>query len=83
MHAAGDQAASWADFAQMVFAEQARRGLPAARVRRITTADYPTPARRPRNSVLAIARAEQVLGWRPTALPQALRAVVDQLEPIA
>jgi dTDP-4-dehydrorhamnose reductase len=83
VHAAGGQAMTWADFAEMIFAEQAARGLPAPRVRRITTAQYPTPARRPRNSVLDIGRAETLLGWRPTLLPQALSSVMDQLEPIA
>jgi dTDP-4-dehydrorhamnose reductase len=44
--------ATWADFAEAVFAGAAERGLPAARVRRIPTAEYPTPAPRPANSRL-------------------------------
>lgn len=42
----------WADFAQAIFRASAKRGGPSARVEPITTADYPTPARRPGNSVL-------------------------------
>ena len=79
LHAAGDTAVTWADFAEMIFAEQARRGGPFAGVRRITTADYPTPARRPRNSVLSTKRLAALTGWRPTPLPDAIAAVCDQL----
>jgi dTDP-4-dehydrorhamnose reductase len=44
---------SWAGFAECIFAGAAAHGLPSARVNRITTADYPTPAARPANSRLA------------------------------
>jgi dTDP-4-dehydrorhamnose reductase len=80
LHTAGTEDASWADFAALIFAEQRRRGGPFARVNRITTAEYPTPARRPRNSRLSCARAESLLGWRPTMLAVALKAVFDQME---
>lgn len=51
-HAAGTGEASWADLAETVFATSAALGGPSAGVRRITTIDYPTPARRPGNSRL-------------------------------
>jgi dTDP-4-dehydrorhamnose reductase len=51
-HAAGTGEASWADLAEAAFAASAALGGPSARVNRITTADYPTPARRPANSRL-------------------------------
>lgn len=51
-HAAGTGEASWADLAEAVFAASAALGGPSARVRRIATIDYPTPARRPANSRL-------------------------------
>jgi dTDP-4-dehydrorhamnose reductase len=38
---------TWADFATEIFRLSAARGGPCARVEPITTADYPTPARRP------------------------------------
>lgn len=49
---AGGPPASWADFADAIFVEAARRGAKTAEVGRITTADYPTPARRPANSLM-------------------------------
>ncbi|MGX1786074.1 dTDP-4-dehydrorhamnose reductase [Bosea sp. NPDC055332] len=51
-HAAGTGEASWADLAETVFAASAALGGPSARIRRIATIDYPTPARRPSNSRL-------------------------------
>jgi dTDP-4-dehydrorhamnose reductase len=51
-HMAGSGEATWADFAEAIFAGAAARGGPSAAVARITTADYPTPARRPANSRL-------------------------------
>ena len=51
-HAAGAGEASWADLAEAIFAASAKLGGPSARVRRIATSDYPTPARRPANSRL-------------------------------
>lgn len=67
MTASGE--ASWADFAEAIFAASAAQGGPSARVKRITTADYPTPAKRPANSRLdcgLIAKAHGVAlpEWR-------------------
>ena len=44
--------ASWADFAEQIFHVSKANGGPSASVRRITTAEYPTPAKRPPNSRL-------------------------------
>jgi dTDP-4-dehydrorhamnose reductase len=79
LHAAGDTAVSWAEFAEMIFAEQALKERAFANVRRITTAEYPTPARRPRNSMLSTARLSALTDWRPTPLPAAIAAVCDRL----
>ncbi|MET0528879.1 MAG: dTDP-4-dehydrorhamnose reductase, partial [Microvirga sp.] len=49
-HMAGSGYASWAEFAAEIFASSVRLGGPAAKVRPIATADYPTPAKRPANS---------------------------------
>lgn len=50
MTATGD--ASWADFADEIFRHSKRYNAPSASVSRITTMDYPTPAKRPKNSRL-------------------------------
>lgn len=51
---AGD--ASWAGLAREILDQSARLGGPAASVEGITTADFPTAARRPANSRLSCAR---------------------------
>jgi len=51
-HMAGTGAASWADFADEIFRISAANGGPSAKVIRIPTSEYPTPARRPANSQL-------------------------------
>lgn len=68
-HACGSGEASWADLAEAVFATSAASGGPSAKVNRITTADYPTPARRPANSrldcgKLAAAHGVRLPDWR-------------------
>jgi dTDP-4-dehydrorhamnose reductase len=51
-HLTGRGEASWADMAEVTFAAAEKHGRKPVRVARITTADYPTPARRPANSRL-------------------------------
>jgi dTDP-4-dehydrorhamnose reductase len=51
-HAAGTGTATWCGFAREIFAVSARLGGPSAAIKPITTAEYPTPARRPANSRL-------------------------------
>lgn len=60
---------SWAGFAEAIFDACRSAGLPAARVERISTADYPTPARRPADSRLGTGRfsrqfAHELPDWR-------------------
>lgn len=72
LHFSGADDASWADFAEAVFAESGRD----VRVHRIRTRDYDTPARRPLNSRLnndrAIGMGFTSKPWRE-ALAQCLR----------
>jgi dTDP-4-dehydrorhamnose reductase len=58
MTASGE--ASWAEFAEAIFAGAALRGSAPVRVNRITTAEYPTPAARPANSRLNCAKIAKV-----------------------
>ena len=68
-HLAGSGEATWADVAEQTFAVAERLGRKPVRVKRIATADYPTPARRPANSRLNTAKLRENFGlstppWR-------------------
>ena len=63
-HMAGSGWTSWHGLAGAVFEEAAACGLPHATVDAITTADWPTPARRPADSRLDCAKLERVFGLR-------------------
>lgn len=71
--------ASWAEFAQAIFAESARRGGPSTHVRAITTAEYPTPARRPSNSRLGTEAIKTAYGIRARPWQEALADTLDAL----
>lgn len=71
-HMTADGEASWAEFAEAIFAASAKAGGANPRVRHIATADYPTPARRPANSRLDCTRLAANHGvrlphWRSSA----------------
>ena len=71
---------SWADFAEAIFAASAARRGPSARVKQITTADYPTLGTRPANSRLDCSLIARVHG---VALPDwrgSLNSVIDRLQ---
>jgi dTDP-4-dehydrorhamnose reductase len=55
---------SWHGFAQEIFAGLARHGKPVPRLEAISTADYPTPARRPTMSVLDCKKIADAYGIR-------------------
>ena len=76
---AGGPDASWADFAEAIFAGAAARGGRAPAVDRIATSAYPTPAKRPAQSRLASEKLADVHGvvlpdWRVS-----LETVLDRL----
>ena len=77
-HYAGAPAVTWADFAEAIFAASSARARPA--VRRIATADYPTPARRPANSVLDCTRIGAVYGIEQPDWRASLARVIRELE---
>ncbi len=78
-HMAAQGEAVWADVAEAIFATSARFGGPSASVKRITTADYPTPARRPANSRLDCAKLRDVYGITLPHWRQSLDACVERL----
>lgn len=65
-HMTNGGATTWAGFAAEVFAQSAAHGGPSARVEPITTADYPTPAKRPANSRLNTDRFARTFGYQMT-----------------
>jgi dTDP-4-dehydrorhamnose reductase len=77
MSAAGE--AVWADVAEAIFAARERLGGRPVRVRRIATADYPTPARRPANSRLDCGKLALVHGVRLPQWRASLNACVERL----
>jgi dTDP-4-dehydrorhamnose reductase len=71
---------SWYGFAQAIFARAGKlledKGPV---VSPITSAEYPTPAKRPHNSVLSNARLESRFGVRLASWESALDAVIQAL----
>ncbi|MCZ0900710.1 sugar nucleotide-binding protein, partial [Microcoleus sp. HI-ES] len=69
---------SWYDFAIAIFEEAAQLGLPlkVQRVIPITTAEYPTPAKRPAFSVLSTVKISALLGTYPPHWRQGLRQML-------
>lgn len=78
-HFSNAGATSWAGFASEIFARSASRGGPAAMVAPITTADYPTPARRPVNSLLSHKAITAAYAITPRPWSEALDDILDEL----
>ena len=79
-HLAGEGETSWHGFAAAIFAGLARRGRRVPRLQAITTAEHPTPARRPKNSCLDSSKAERIFGVRLPPWRSSLEECLDQLE---
>ncbi len=78
-HMAGAGEATWADFAEAIFAGSTARGGPSASVTRITTAEYPTPAQRPANSRLDCGKLLAVHGITLPDWRESLEACLDRV----
>lgn len=74
-HFAGDAATTWADFASAIFKAAGRKTT----VERITTVDYPTPAKRPAYSVLDTEKIEKTFELAAPSWKDGLRAVLRDL----
>ena len=75
-HFANTGDTTWAQFAEAVMEEAGNVGLKTARIRPITTAEYPTRAKRPRDGRLNTSRVEAFLGVRPRSWREPLREAV-------
>jgi dTDP-4-dehydrorhamnose reductase len=73
---------SWYDFAIAIFEEAAALGFPlqVQRVVPITTAEYPTPAKRPAYSVLSHRKISAVMGTHPPHWRQSLRLMLKDYQ---
>jgi len=82
-HVTDSGVASWYDFAVAIREEAAAGGLiaNAARIVPVSTADYPTPARRPRFSVLDNSNTRSVLGATGQHWREALREMLMRINP--
>jgi dTDP-4-dehydrorhamnose reductase len=78
-HMTGGGDATWADFAEAIFSAAERQGRSPVRVRRITTADYPTPAQRPANSRLDNGKLGKVYGLRLPDWRRSLPSTVERI----
>jgi dTDP-4-dehydrorhamnose reductase len=74
-HFAGTPDTSWADFARAIFAAADIE----CEVKDITTADYPTPARRPLNSRLDCESTYQTFGLRRPDWRKTLEDILTEL----
>ncbi|MBF1227974.1 dTDP-4-dehydrorhamnose reductase [Haemophilus parainfluenzae] len=76
-HFTGEPCISWHDFAKAIFAEAVSQKVleKAPLVNSITTADYPTPAKRPANSCLDLTKIQQVFDIQPSNWQKALKNI--------
>jgi dTDP-4-dehydrorhamnose reductase len=81
-HASGGGETTWYGFAAAAIAEL-RLLDPAAKLaslEAITTAEYPTPAKRPLNSRLDCGKLKRVLGWRMPEWQESLRLAMAEVK---
>ena len=78
-HMSGAGEASWAEFAEAIFAVSKEVGGPTARVKQIATSDYPTAAKQPANSRLNTDKLAGAHGVRLPEWRQSLKDVVTRL----
>ncbi len=78
-HMTGHGDATWADFAEEIFRVSAATGGPAATVGRISTADYPTPAKRPANSRLNNTALQSAHGVELPSWQMSTQRVIERL----
>ncbi len=78
-HFSNTEPTTWAGFAAEIFAQSAAKGGPSASVEGIPTSAYPTPARRPANSLLSHSAITAAYGIVPRPWQTALSDILDEL----
>tara|TARA_R110002096_G_scaffold39630_1_gene108271 strand:- start:247 stop:1143 length:897 start_codon:yes stop_codon:yes gene_type:complete len=78
-HLAGTGDTSWHGFASEIFKECSKYGHPTPKVNAITTADFPTPAKRPANSCLDCKKVQQIFSIRMPAWQESTAKCVKRL----
>jgi len=80
-HAGGAGETTWFGFAAegMRLLSEKEPGVKLARIEAITTEEYPTPARRPKNSRLDCGKLERTFEWRMLRWEDSLRAVIGEI----
>lgn len=79
-HYCGTPATSWFHFAEEIFRQAAKlTDSPIPRLIPITSDQYPTPAKRPANSILSCAKLTETFGISPLPWPDGLNAVLTDL----
>jgi dTDP-4-dehydrorhamnose reductase len=78
-HFAGARAISWHGFAEAIFDVAASQLTARPQLEAITTDQYPTPARRPMNSVLDCRKIEAVFGIHPSPWWERLASVIGEV----
>jgi dTDP-4-dehydrorhamnose reductase len=81
-HACGSGETTWYGFAGAAIAELQRLEPEAklATLEAITTAEYPTPAKRPLNSRMDCGKLERVLGWKMPGWKESLRLAMAEMK---
>ncbi|OOF67561.1 dTDP-4-dehydrorhamnose reductase [Rodentibacter caecimuris] len=76
-HFTGEPYVSWYDFAKVIFDKAVSQNVleKSPLLKAITTADYPTPAKRPANSCLDLTKIQQVFGIQPSDWKKALKNI--------
>jgi len=83
-HLAQPEAINWHGFAEAIFTEARRQGIPlrVKQVNAIKTEAYPTPARRPANSVLNCERLESRFGVHIRPWRESLKEVIREMKDV-
>jgi dTDP-4-dehydrorhamnose reductase len=78
-HFAGDRAVTWYGFAEAIFNLSVSQLTACPQIEAITSDQYPTPARRPMNSILDCRKIQGVFGIRPSPWRERLASVIREV----